>query len=63
MINSLNGEKDRVDGVLPLACMHKTELVVLALDDEGIPETPEDVGRSMFIFLVNLPQSQDLKIT
>jgi 5-methyltetrahydrofolate--homocysteine methyltransferase len=41
MINSLSGEKDRVDGVLPLACKHKTELVVLALDDEGIPETPE----------------------
>ena len=41
MINSLSGEKDRVAGVLPLACKYKTELVVLALDDEGIPKTPE----------------------
>jgi cobalamin-dependent methionine synthase I len=41
MVNSLSGEKDRVAGVLPLACKYKTELVVLALDDEGIPATPE----------------------
>jgi 5-methyltetrahydrofolate--homocysteine methyltransferase len=41
MINSLSGEKDRVAGVLPLACKYKTELVILALDDEGIPETWE----------------------
>ena len=41
MLNSLSGEKDRVAGVLPLACKYKTELVVLALDDEGIPATPE----------------------
>ena len=41
MVNSLSGEKDRVAGVLPLACKYKTELVVLALDDDGIPKTPE----------------------
>jgi len=41
MINSLSGEKDRVEKVLPLACEHKTELVVLALDDSGIPDTVE----------------------
>ncbi|MFC1494153.1 methyltetrahydrofolate cobalamin methyltransferase [Thermodesulfobacteriota bacterium] len=41
MINSLSGEKIRVDGVLPLACEHKTELIVLTCDDEGIPTTVE----------------------
>ena len=41
MLNSLSGEKDRLAGVLPLASKYKTELVVLALDDAGIPETPE----------------------
>jgi 5-methyltetrahydrofolate--homocysteine methyltransferase len=41
MINSLSGEKIRVDGVLPLACEHQTELIVLTCDDEGIPATVE----------------------
>lgn len=40
MINSLSGEKDRIEGVLPLALEYKTNLIVLALDDTtGIPET------------------------
>ncbi|MBN2705093.1 MAG: methyltetrahydrofolate cobalamin methyltransferase [Deltaproteobacteria bacterium] len=41
MINSLSGEQARIDGVLPLALAHKTDLVILALDDQGIPETVE----------------------
>jgi len=41
MINSLSGEKTRIDGVLPLAAKHNTELIVLALDDTGIPKTSE----------------------
>ncbi|MDR0622596.1 MAG: dihydropteroate synthase, partial [Deltaproteobacteria bacterium] len=41
MINSLSGETARVEGVLPLAAKYGTELVVLALDDNGIPETVE----------------------
>lgn len=41
MINSLSGEKMRVDGVLPLACEHQTELIVLTCDDDGIPTTVE----------------------
>ena len=42
MLNSLSGEKKRVKGVLPLACKYKTELIVLAMDDRGIPKTEED---------------------
>jgi len=41
MLNSLSGEQFRIDGVLPLACEFKTELIVLALDDQGIPRTSE----------------------
>lgn len=41
MINSLSGEAKRVDGVLPLAAKYGTELIVLALDDAGIPLTVE----------------------
>ena len=42
MLNSLSGEKKRLDMVLPLVCEYKTELIVLALDDGGIPKTSED---------------------
>ena len=41
MINSVSGEQDRIDGVLPLALEFKTELILLALDDHGIPENVE----------------------
>ncbi len=49
MINSVSGERIRVEGVLPIACEHGTDLVLLALDDNGIPETSRErldiVGR------------------
>lgn len=41
MLNSLSGEKFRIEGVLPLACEFKTELIILTLDDNGIPPTGE----------------------
>lgn len=41
MLNSLSGEKLRIEGVLPLASEFQTELIVLALDDNGIPTTSE----------------------
>jgi 5-methyltetrahydrofolate corrinoid/iron sulfur protein methyltransferase len=41
MINSLSGEKFRIEGVLPLACEFQTELIMLALDENGIPKTSE----------------------
>lgn len=41
MLNSLSGETFRVDGVLPLACEFGTELIVLPLDDNGIPRTSD----------------------
>ena len=42
MINSVSGEAARIEGVLPLALAHGTDLILLALDDAaGIPETPE----------------------
>lgn len=42
MINSLSGEKARIEGILPLACAHGTEIVVLAMDDRGIPKNSVD---------------------
>ncbi|MGA2403235.1 MAG: dihydropteroate synthase [Syntrophobacteraceae bacterium] len=41
MLNSLSGEQFRVDGVLPLAREFGTDLIVLPLDDNGIPQTSD----------------------
>ena len=60
MINSVSGERIRVEGVLPIACEHGTDLVLLALDDNGIPETTRErldiVGR-----LVSMTREGGLK--
>ncbi len=43
MINSVSGEKARIENVLPLAFEYKTSLILLALDDtKGIPETSQE---------------------
>ena len=45
LINSVSGEKDSMAAVLPLAKRFGAAVVVLALDDEGIPKTaPGRVG-------------------
>ncbi len=41
MINSVSGEQSRIDGILPLACEFKTELILLPLDEAGIPKTSD----------------------
>lgn len=42
LINSVSGEKPRIEGVLPLALEYKTGLILLALDDVvGISDTCE----------------------
>ena len=47
LINSVSGEKSRVEGILPLALQYKTEVVLLALDDAGIP--PASDGRTKIV--------------
>jgi len=42
MINSISGEKRRLEGVLPLPSKHGCPVIALALDDRGIPKTTED---------------------
>jgi len=41
LINSVNGGADSTDSVLPLAKRYGAAVVVLALDDHGIPETAD----------------------
>ncbi len=41
LINSVNGEEDRLEQVLPLVAEYGTAVIGLAMDDEGIPNTSE----------------------
>jgi cobalamin-dependent methionine synthase I len=39
MINSISGEPQRLEGILPLVAEHSFSVIALAMDDKGIPET------------------------
>jgi 5-methyltetrahydrofolate--homocysteine methyltransferase len=41
LINSVNGEEERLEQVLPLVAEFKAAVIGLAMDDDGIPNTPE----------------------
>jgi len=41
LINSVNGEKARLEGVLPLVAEYGAAVICLAMDDDGIPATGE----------------------
>jgi 5-methyltetrahydrofolate--homocysteine methyltransferase len=41
LINSVNGEEERLEGVLPLVAEYRTAVIGLAMDDDGIPPTSE----------------------
>ncbi len=42
LINSVNGERRYLDAILPLAARYEAAVIGMALDDQGIPETPAD---------------------
>ncbi len=41
LVNSVNGEDDRLEAVLPLVKKHGAAVIGLAMDESGIPETPD----------------------
>jgi cobalamin-dependent methionine synthase I len=41
MINSISGEPQRLEGILPLVVKHGCPVIALAMDDKGIPGTCE----------------------
>jgi 5-methyltetrahydrofolate--homocysteine methyltransferase len=41
LINSVNGEEERLESVLPLVAEFGTAVIGLCMDDDGIPEQPE----------------------
>ena len=42
MINSISGEPNRLEGILPIAAANDCPVIALAMDDKGIPKTMED---------------------
>ena len=38
MINSISGERPRLEGILPLASKHGCSVIALAMDEKGIPQ-------------------------
>ncbi|WP_206813088.1 methyltetrahydrofolate cobalamin methyltransferase [Paradesulfitobacterium ferrireducens] len=42
LINSITGESERYNEILPLVLKYKTKVVALCMDDSGMPETAED---------------------
>jgi len=47
MINSISGEPDRLANVLPVVAEHGCEVIALAMDDKGIPNSAE--GRTAVV--------------
>jgi 5-methyltetrahydrofolate--homocysteine methyltransferase len=41
LVNSVNGEEERLDAVLPLVAERGAAVIGLLMDDDGIPPTPE----------------------
>jgi 5-methyltetrahydrofolate--homocysteine methyltransferase len=50
LINSISGETNRLNGVLPLAAQAKGGVIALAMDDKGIPATTD--GRLAIVRLL-----------
>jgi cobalamin-dependent methionine synthase I len=42
LLNSLTAERSRIERLLPLIREHRPRVIVLCLDDEGTPKTPEN---------------------
>jgi cobalamin-dependent methionine synthase I len=42
LINSISGERTRLDGILPLVRETECPVIALAIDDEGVPSSVED---------------------
>jgi len=42
MINSISGEEQKLETLVPLIADNDCSVIALCLDDRGIPETPED---------------------
>lgn len=42
LINSITGEKERIEAILPMVTEFNTSIIALCMDDSGMPETADD---------------------
>lgn len=42
LINSVNGEEEKLESILPLVKEYDAAVIALCMDDDGIPPTPQD---------------------
>lgn len=42
IVNSVNGERDKLDSILPLVKKYNAQVIGLTLDEEGIPDTAQE---------------------
>lgn len=42
IVNSITGEKDRIDAIMPMVVEYGTSVVALTMDEAGMPKTGED---------------------
>jgi len=42
IINSITGERERLEAILPLAVEYNTGIIALCMDDSGMPETADE---------------------
>ncbi len=62
IINSITGEKARIEGVLPLVKKYKTGVIALTMDDNGMPEDYE--GRiEITRRLIRIVESEDIPLS
>lgn len=62
LINSVTGEAERMTTVIPLAAQYKAKIIALCMDDNGIPNGPEErfaIGEKLVAALTSagIPQS------
>jgi len=60
LLNSLSGEAKRIKAFLPLIKEYKPRIIVLCLDDDGLPET-SDKGLSIAHKMVDLLDKEGVK--
>lgn len=59
MINSISGEKDRIEGVLPIVVDHGCPVILLAVSDSGLPKGVND-RMEVIRYLVGLARDRGI---
>ncbi len=59
LINSVSGEKDRIEHILPIVAEHKCPVILLAVSDAGLPKGIDD-RMEVIRYLIGLAREADI---